>query len=114
MLPKTLRLRQKKDIQTLFAKGKSVFHLYFIIRFRKNQLPTTRFTVIVGKKVSKKAVVRNRLKRQLRALFQESLPSVQQGFDIALIVQAKAVGVDFAVLKNAYEQTIHKTPLYPA
>ena len=54
------------------------------LKFRANALPVSRFAVVAGVKVSKKAVVRNRLKRQVRAIVHEVLGEITPGYDVLL------------------------------
>ena len=92
MLPKENRLRHEKDIQALFANGKGVFGIYLSLKFKKNNLSDSRFAMVAGVKVSKKAVVRNRLKRQVRAIVHTHLESIARGFDVAILIRKEAVG----------------------
>lgn len=66
MLKKEHRLQKTKEVQTTFAKGRSFFSPYFLGKFQKVTEGKQRFTVVVSTKVSKKAVVRNRIKRLVR------------------------------------------------
>ena len=99
MLPQSNRLRLESDIKTLFARGKSVFGSWVGMKFWKNDLPVSRFAVVTGVKVSKKAVVRNRLKRQVRAIVQEVLPRVTPGYDVLLFMKPTGAEKSFDELK---------------
>lgn len=99
MLPQAHRLRLEKDIKTLFACGKSVFGSWVGMKFRKNGLLVSRFAVVVGVKVSKKAVIRNRLKRQVRAILQEVLPQIVTGYDVLLFLKPSGIDKTFEQLK---------------
>lgn len=90
MLPKEHRLRHDKDIKTLFGNAKSVFDPVCGVKFRKNKFGISRFAVVVGTKVSKKAVVRNRIRRQIRAMIQNRLELIKPGFDVLILVRPKA------------------------
>lgn len=92
MLPSEHRLRLEKDIKTLFAKGKSVFGLMIGMKYQPNKHKVSRFAVVAGVKVSKKAGDRNRIKRQLRAIIHEMLPHIKPGYDVLLFAKKEAVG----------------------
>lgn len=62
------------------------------IKYSPNRLDVSRFTVVVGTKVSKKAVVRNKIKRQIRAIIYKQLPKFKPGFDLMFMVKKEAVG----------------------
>ncbi len=111
MFPKENRLKSEKDIQTLFASGKSVFGIFVGIKTKKNTLDYSRFTVVVGTKVSKKAVVRNRLKRQVRAIVHEKLSELTSGYDVAFLVKKEAVGKTFEELQGDVEKLLRKSKL---
>lgn len=49
-----------------------------------------RFGISISKKVSKKAVIRNRIKRQLRSVIQGLIPKVAQGWKIVVGVKPGA------------------------
>ena len=111
MLPREYRLRHDKDIKTLFAKSKSVFGIYVGIKFTKNKLDVSRFAVVVGTKVSKKAVDRNRLKRQVRAIIHERLGDITPGFDVMLLVRKEAVGHTYEELEAQLVKALTKAKL---
>lgn len=111
MLPQANRLRFEKDIKTLFARGKSVFGSFVGLKYRSNGLSVTRFAVVAGVKVSKKAVVRNRLKRQTRAIVQEVLGKVAPGHDILLFMKPSAVDSSFKDLQKEVLLSLKKAKL---
>ncbi len=89
MLHLTNRLKNEADIQTLFRKGKGVFDAVCGVKYTKNSKEESRFAIMIGKKVSKKAVVRNKIRRQYRAILRKHLPNIAKGFDVLLIVSPK-------------------------
>lgn len=86
MLPKNKRLIKKKDFAAVYQKGRVYFseRRNVIIKCAKNGLKSTRIGFVVGKKYSKKAVERNRLKRLLRAAFSENEKLIQPGQDLVI------------------------------
>jgi ribonuclease P protein component len=109
MLPKTHRLRQEKDIKALFARGKSVFDIVLGLKFRKNNLPVSRFAVAVGVKISKKAVVRNRLRRRLRAILEKHFVDFRPGFDVIILVKEGATKRTFVELEKTLLSLLDKS-----
>ena len=87
-------------MKTLFAKGRSVFSSALGMKIRPNTLPHSRFVVVVGVKVDKRAVVRNRLKRRVRAIIHEYLGSIRSGFDIGLLPRRGAIELSAEMLKK--------------
>lgn len=109
MLPKKHRLAKALEVKATTARGRSFFNPYAVIKYQKNSHPP-RFTVIVSTKVSKKAVVRNRVKRVVREIIHGSLPRFAAG-DYAVIMKAKAVIVSATELRQAMHELFIKTHL---
>ena len=74
-LPKAIRLKHWEDFQSVYQQGKRYRESHLMLRvLRDSSLLVSRFGIAVSQKVSKKAVVRNRIKRQIRAAIQVLLP----------------------------------------
>ena len=58
-------------------------------------LRPTKVGVSISQKVSKKAVIRNRLKRQILAICQNLLPKLVPGFRLVIVVKPRAVGCNY-------------------
>ncbi len=78
MLSKTHRLTKNSDIQRAFRTGRSFFNPFFSLKYLKGK-PSSRFTVVVSVKVSKRAVVRNRIKRLVREFIRLNMDSFPTG-----------------------------------
>jgi ribonuclease P protein component len=91
MLKKINRLRLKKDIETLMKQGQAVYFLFFLLKFKKNGLEQSRFTVITSSKVHKRATKRNLAKRRIREIIRLNQNKIAKGFDVAVIVSPKII-----------------------
>ena len=87
MLPKKNRLKKRRDFESVFRKGKGFRENFLFLKKNKNNLHQTRFGFIVGKRVSPKATVRNKIRRRLSSLVQKRLAKIKNGFDVILIAQ---------------------------
>jgi ribonuclease P protein component len=81
VLPKKNRLKKKKDFENIFRKGKSVKEDFLSFKWKLNGLKVSRFGFIVSQKISKKATVRNKIKRRLRELLKLNLLHLKKGID---------------------------------
>lgn len=101
MLPAQNRLRRHQDFSAIYKKGirKNTSHL--ALRALPHQPKSdgidtlqspgpTRIGISISKKVSKGAVVRNRIKRQIRAALRQMLPSILAGWDLIIVVKPTA------------------------
>ncbi|MFH1129462.1 MAG: ribonuclease P protein component [Patescibacteria group bacterium] len=98
MLSSKNRLRKKSDINNVFKKGKTVAGHFIFLRATKNELKDNRFAFVVSLKVSKKAVVRNKIKRQLREIVKQA--ELKQGFDFMIITKPSIIGKSFQEIKQ--------------
>lgn len=111
MLPLEHRLRKDQDIKALFAKGKSVFVPGCVMRLRRNNLSVSRFAFVAGTKVSKSAVVRNRLRRQMRAIVHEHLGRIHPGYDVAFLSRKETLDRSFSELTAMIVACLKKSKL---
>jgi ribonuclease P protein component len=87
MLASTNRLKRPRDIANVQRRGRYAVGEELMVKSAKNGLEGSRAVVIVSKKVSKKAVVRNRIRRRLAASLAEQWATVRQGYDIVITVR---------------------------
>jgi ribonuclease P protein component len=89
-LPRTARLLKPGDFAALKGKSKRIGVRHFLAEFSPNQHLTCRLGQAVSRRVSKRAVDRNRIKRLVRESYRHvrsELPCV----DILLIARSSAV-----------------------
>lgn len=91
MLPRKLKLKKEKDFKLIFQKGRYSRSEHFSLKFLPNSLEDSRFAFIVKAKVLKKAVERNKIKRQLEEIVRVHLDQIKPGFDVAVLVNQAAV-----------------------
>lgn len=101
MLPKAHRLTKQKDFDYILKNGKPLFSQSFIIKIVKNNLTINRCGFIISKKISKKAVIRNKLKRQLREIIRQQLNFLKTGYDLIIIVKKNT-----NIINKNYQQLI--------
>jgi ribonuclease P protein component len=89
VLARENRLRSASDIARVYKRG-----AYggsggaLSVKAVKSGRAVTRAVVVVGKKVSKKAVVRNRIRRRLLELLRPQVTTAAAGWDIVLSVHS--------------------------
>ena len=106
MLPKIYRLKKRKDIEGVFEKGKRFKEDFLILKITKNALSQTRFGFIVSKKVSKKATLRNKIKRKLREIVSQK--RIKKGIDILLITMPGLETKDFWEIDETLNELFKK------
>jgi ribonuclease P protein component len=120
MLPKANRLRQNKDFIKVYEKGIRRSGSDLVLRALRYSKKITdkaeslksakpvRVGISIGKKVSKQAVVRNRLKRQIRAAMLQLLPRIEPGWDLAIVVKTTAPRCNYHEILQQLEQLLAK------
>jgi ribonuclease P protein component len=87
VLPKKIRLTKKKDFEKIFRQGDHLAEKFLVLKLAENNLDYSRFGFIVGLKVSKKAVVRNRIRRQIQESIRTNINGIKNGFDIIILAR---------------------------
>ena len=83
------RLKDRKDFQTIYQQGIRHKSSHLTLRGLPDK-ENMRIGITVSRKVSKKAVIRNRIKRWIRAIFRELLPYMSPGWKIIIVVHPGA------------------------
>jgi len=83
------RLRKKEEFENVYKKGKFSLYENITLKFVKNKLGYSRVGLVVSGKFSKKAVERNKKKRQLGNILQKNKSFLRAGIDIAVIPKKK-------------------------
>ncbi|USN53447.1 MAG: ribonuclease P protein component [Candidatus Nomurabacteria bacterium] len=87
MLPAAARLRKEQDVQRVRRFGRQARTTHLAVRVAKSSVKGPRLTVVVAKRVDKRATVRNSIKRKIRAQLQELYPKLLTHCDILISTQ---------------------------
>ena len=108
MLPSLNRLRHDKDFQNCFSKGKAFYNEDFMLKTVHNQLGLNRFGIIVANKISKKAVVRNKIRRRIRESLRRLLPQMKGDYDCILLTKRNISSVKYSDVGFSLELLLKK------
>jgi len=111
MLPKKARIKKKNDFKSVFNSGKAYKSNFFILKTAKSGLDFARFGFVVSTKVSKKATVRNAVKRKLALLARKEFEGIKPGNDIVIVVFSKSVGEKTDVLGESFHKLLEQAKL---
>lgn len=91
MLPKSLRLKLDADFSRVYRKGSRTHSRNFLLTQSTNTLSHPRFAVVVPKTVSKKATVRNLIRRQVHEVVAKTLTTSTKlsGMAVDILISAK-------------------------
>lgn len=109
MLDRKHRLAKQSEVKLTFAKGRSFFSPYFLVKYlKKPENSSARFTVVASTKVSKKAVVRNRLKRIVREALRKNLDRFQPG-DYIVSIKPSLLKLPSQNIRQALDEFLLKS-----
>jgi len=108
MLPRELRLTRKADFDAVMVAGRWWGSQFLNLRVVPNGLEFYRFGFSVSKAVGN-AVVRNRVKRRLRAVVQ--MTEVVPGFDVVVSAKPGSAGVSFQGLKGDFHALLERAKM---
>ncbi|MCD8485422.1 MAG: ribonuclease P protein component [Desertifilum sp.] len=118
MLPQANRLKHRQEFQAVYQNGMRRQSSHLILRALGNPCAEngqgetapapfpTRIGVVVGQKVSKRAVVRNRIKRRIRAGLRQFLPRLSPGWQLVVIARPTAQECEYDEFLRELEQLL--------
>ena len=120
MIPKEFRLKKMKDFDILFKEGKFVNDKIVSVKIWQidpNKYPRRKYTkndlkigFVVGVKIDKRAVIRNRLKRQMREVVRLLLKNnkLQNGFHLLIIAKPEILNKTYQEIEKSIISLLKK------
>ncbi len=97
-LSRALRLRKNSDFQRVRQQGRSTASRLLILTWAPNDQAVLRVGFVVSKRVSKRAVERNYIKRLLSEAVRPVLSHIPVGWDLVFSAKHQALDVSLVVL----------------
>lgn len=111
MLPKKNRLRKEKDFERVFKQGKGFKESFLALKIIENERVESRIGFVVPKKHFKKAVLRNKLKRQLREQIRKRVLGIKGGYDVVILAREGLEKIGFQEMDKVVEKLLSKANL---
>jgi len=103
-MKKEYRIKKSDEIELVMKRGFSKANRTFIVyKYKNPEVEKYRVALSAPKKLGK-AVVRNKVKRQMQAIIQQNDSYLKGGFDYFIIARPDILEIDFA---TAVKQMIH-------
>ena len=103
---------QAKDFSRILKQGRIFNTAYFRLRSLPNNFPNIRVGIIISAKVSKSAVERNRLKRQISEIFRLNLDKIKSGNDLVLTMSQNALKKPYNILEEEILRALRTIKLF--
>lgn len=94
------RLTDPRDYERVFDRAERSRDRFFTVLARRGETPQARLGLAVSRRVDKRAVSRNRLKRLIRESFRHHKSDIG-GLDVVVIARPAAAGADNPTLFEA-------------
>ena len=111
MLSREHRLVHEKDFARLFAKGRPFFGRGLTMKVVTNRLAASRIGFVVSTKISKKATVRNLIKRRMRDIVRKRIGAIHDGVDIVFMAKPESKTMTYQELEAVMTMLLVKTGL---
>lgn len=98
-------VKSKIDFNNIIQNSPFIKNQSFVIYIRKTETRKRHFGIAVSKKLGN-AVVRNKLKRQLRAILDEMKENFPNNHDYIIMIKKSCVELSFLQKKNDLENLI--------
>jgi ribonuclease P protein component len=95
-----LRLRKSSEFQRVRQQGRSLISRLLILAWMPNDVARLRIGFVVSKRISKRAVERNYIKRLLSEAIRAALPRLGVGLDIVVSARQQASTADLRTLEQ--------------
>lgn len=116
-LSRTRRVRKRSEFLYLQSKGRKVrsdhFLLVFAPRAQRGENAQSRLGITITKRIDKRAVIRNRLKRRIRNIFRVQRPAFQAAFDVVIIAQDGSGVLSFAEIRHQLCSLLSRAQILP-
>lgn len=110
-LPEINRLKKKKDFDNVFKNGKGLKGSLFFLKFIENKKNEPRFGFVVSLKVSKKAVLRNKIRRIASEIIRQNLGGIKKGVDAVIVANPGEKHSDYGEISKDISGLLKKAKI---
>ena len=106
-LPDRFRIKRRSEFLQIQKSGAKVHSRHFLVLTRPAE-SASRIGVVVTRKVDKRAVVRNYIRRCVREIFRVERPRFNAHFDIVIIAREGAAKCEFSEIKEELQASFKR------
>jgi ribonuclease P protein component len=112
-LKRAFRLRKNSEFQRVRQQGRSIASRLLTLAWTPNDVAQLRIGFVVSKRVSRRAVDRNALKRRLSETVRPLLPGLPPGWDLVLSARRETWTADLQTLEQDISALLRRARLLP-
>ncbi|MBQ0037704.1 MAG: ribonuclease P protein component [Clostridiales bacterium] len=103
-------VKENYEFRRIYRKGRSAVSPCLVVYCQKNRKGNSRLGVTVSTKLGH-AVVRNRVRRQLREIYRLNKDRMLPGYDVILVARVRAVHTPYRRIEHSYLQALGQLKL---
>ena len=101
------RLKNPREFSLVYSQGTPCFGKYIVVSILPTKSQVSRVGFAVSKKIGN-AVMRNKIKRRLRAIMQDVASQVSPGYDLVIGAKRSATSASFSDLDRDLRLALKK------
>lgn len=94
------RIKKKKEFEVVYNNGARCFSKNFLLIIARNTTGRSRLGITVTKKVDKRAVYRNLIKRRVREVFRLNRHLLNDTYDIVVVARQNAAEISYSEVQR--------------
>ncbi|HQL11493.1 MAG TPA: ribonuclease P protein component [bacterium] len=106
MLKKKYRVKKIKEFKEIIKNGNYTGANEFYIKFIPNNLNYSKVSVVVPSKIEKRAVKRNRIKRQMSEIIRLIYKNIKPGFNIVFFCKSPILKMPYELMKQKIDKIL--------
>ena len=110
MLPRSQRLRVRRDFRIVYSKGRSLANPWLVLYSRVTKHADCRIGFSISKKLGG-AVERNRIKRRLREIMRSHSAKLRPGWDVVIVGRSRLQDADFQAIAQSVHDLLQRARL---
>lgn len=112
MLAKKNRFDKKKNFRQVLKEGRNFKEKFLTLKVTQDKTGEIRFGFIVSQRVSKKATIRNKVKRKISELVRLRIKKIRKGIDAILIALPGIEKKEFLEIGEMIDNLFKKAKIY--
>ena len=100
-------IKDRRIFNNIIKNGKFIKNQYFVIYYMKSESEKNKYGIAVSNKLGK-AVVRNKLKRQTRAIIDDNKNLFKNAFNYIIMIRKTCTEAEYSTMNEAFKSLLEK------
>lgn len=100
-------IKDRRIFNNIIKNGKFIKNQYFVIYYMKSETENNKYGIAVSNKLGK-AVVRNKLKRQTRAIIDDNKNLFKNAFNYIIMIRKTCTEAEYSTMNEAFKSLLEK------